>query len=70
MINKIKNIIKGWYYKLTGINFELLEQRMKQCKECSEILYITKNTAICKNCGCELSAKTRVESEICPLKKW
>ena len=39
MIKKIKHILKGWYYRLRGINLELMEQRMDQCKNCSEILY-------------------------------
>lgn len=69
MVKKIKHIIKGWYYRFRGINFELMEQRMKQCRECSEILYLTKNVTECKSCGCFLSAKTRVEDEKCPLNK-
>lgn len=70
MIKKIKNIIRGWYYKLIGFNWELYEQRMKQCNECSEILYITKNTKVCGQCGCVLDAKNRVIEEKCPLNKW
>jgi rRNA maturation endonuclease Nob1 len=70
MVKKIENIIKGWYYKFRGINFELMDQRMKQCRECSEILYLTKNVTECNVCGCILSAKARVEDEKCPLNKW
>lgn len=70
MWKKIKHIIKGWYYSLRGFNYELAEQRMEQCKKCSEILYLTKNVTECNICGCFLDAKTRVEEEKCPLKKW
>lgn len=70
MWKKIKHIIKGWYYSLRGFNYELMEQRMEQCKNCSEILYLTKNVTECNICGCFLDAKTRVEEEKCPLKKW
>ena len=70
MVKKIKHIIKGWYYKLRGFNFELMEQRMEQCRECSEILYLTKNITQCNSCGCFLDAKTRVEDERCPNGLW
>lgn len=50
MIKKIKHIIKGWWHRFRGFNLELYEQRMKQCTECSEILYLTKNEAVCSNC--------------------
>lgn len=70
MIEKIKHIIIGWWYRLLGLNLELFEQRMEQCKECSEILYLSKNEAICKDCGCFLKAKLVLEDEECPLGKW
>lgn len=70
MFKQIKHIIKGWYYKFRGINLELMEQRMEQCKKCSEILYLTKNISECNICGCFLDAKTRVKEEKCPLNKW
>ena len=50
MFKKIKHIIKGWYYRFKGINLELMEERMKQCRECSEILYLTKNVSVCSIC--------------------
>ena len=70
MIKKIKHIIKGWYNRLHGFNWELYEQRIKQCTECSEILYITKNEAVCENCWCPLKSKLVVEEESCPQGKW
>jgi hypothetical protein len=42
---------------------------MKQCKECSEILYLTRNVTECSICGCFLDAKTRVKEESCPKGK-
>ena len=50
MVKKIKHIIKGWWYRFRGFNLELYDQRMKQCTECSEIIYLTKNEAVCSNC--------------------
>ena len=70
MIKKISHIIKGWYYKLLGINLELVESRMSCCNECSDVICITKNTKVCKHCGCFLDAKTRIKEEECPLNKW
>lgn len=69
-MQKIKPIFKGWYYSLRGFNWELAEQRMRQCQECSEILYLTKNVTECSICGCFLDAKTRVEEERCPKGLW
>ena len=50
MIKKIKHIIKGWWYRLRGLILELYEQRIQQCVVCIEILYLTKNEAVCSNC--------------------
>lgn len=70
MVKKIVHIIKGWYYKLRGINLELLNYRMQICDECDEMLRLTKNTKVCNHCGCFLDAKNRVIEEKCPLNKW
>lgn len=70
MLKKIKHIIKGWYYRFRGFNWELYEQRMKQCRECSEILYLTKNEMVCSNCWCPLKSKLVVEEERCPNGLW
>lgn len=67
---KIKHIIKGWYYKIRGINYELMLERIEKCKECSDILYLTKNVSVCSNCWCELKAKCSVEEERCPNGLW
>lgn len=70
MVKKIKRIIKGWYYRLRGVNLELMEQRMEQCKKCNEIVHLTKNVSICSVCWCENKAKCSVEDERCPNGLW
>ena len=55
---------------MRGFNWELYEQRMKQCTECSEILYLTKTESVCSNCWCPLKSKLVVEEEFCPQGKW
>ena len=37
------------------------------CKQCPELLKITKQ---CKKCGCIMPAKTRLAAAECPLHKW
>ena len=70
--NKILNIIKGTYYNIFKKNNELAKYRLKICEQCPERMEIGKNgkTHICKQCGCILESKTRVESESCLLNKW
>lgn len=43
------------------------ESRMAICLMCPEIVPVTHQ---CKQCGCFMKAKTRLESAKCPLSKW
>lgn len=66
----IKNIFVGWYNRIFNKNKDLYNKRMEICNTCDSKLCISSNFNICKECGCELSAKTRVKSEKCLLNKW
>jgi hypothetical protein len=58
--------IRGGFTKLLkGENTQLSKERLKICHKCDERAGI-----LCGICGCWLKAKTRDESEKCPLKKW
>jgi hypothetical protein len=46
---------------------EVANSRMAICRECPELI---KATSQCKQCGCFMNAKTKIEAAICPLKKW
>jgi hypothetical protein len=46
---------------------ELQEERMSICVACPEIISITNQ---CKQCGCFMTAKTKIEVSKCPLGKW
>lgn len=65
----IKNIIIGWYRKLTNKNKNLAEYRLNICKKCPYRKKIL-NEDICDLCGCILDAKVRVENEICYDDRW
>ncbi len=65
----IRNILIGWYNKLFKHNNELYLKRMEICNNCESKLQLTKKESICKECGCVLSAKCRVEDERCVLNK-
>lgn len=43
------------------------EHRMSLCKECPELLPISNQ---CKQCGCFMSAKVKLQLATCPLGKW
>jgi len=66
----IKNIIKGWWYKLTNRNLNLKASRLKICDACEYKKQLTKHVFICALCGCVLDAKARVKDEHCELNKW
>jgi hypothetical protein len=46
---------------------EVANNRMTICRECPELI---KATSQCKQCGCFMNAKTKIEAATCPLKKW
>lgn len=46
---------------------ELAESRMSICKSCPEYF---KATTQCKQCGCFMAAKTKLNMAKCPLGKW
>lgn len=45
----------------------IIKQRLTICKECPELI---QSTTQCKQCGCIMSLKTRLEVAECPLGKW
>jgi hypothetical protein len=46
---------------------EEAERRYSVCKLCPELISLTKQ---CKQCGCVMSAKTKLLKASCPLNKW
>jgi hypothetical protein len=45
----------------------IAESRMNICNQCPELINATKQ---CKQCGCFMNMKTRLEAAKCPLGKW
>ena len=70
IFKKIQSILKGWYYKIFNKNSDLSRKRMAICKKCHSRVHIDIVGDICDECGCVLSAKTRVKDEKCELNKW
>jgi hypothetical protein len=66
-MNKIAAIIKGWWYLLFGKNTDLSKPRTAICALCQ---HKDKRLNSCKECGCFLPAKTRVEDAECPFGYW
>lgn len=46
---------------------EVSDNRYSICLECPELRQATKQ---CKQCGCFMAVKTKLESAKCPLGKW
>ncbi len=46
---------------------DLATQRFDICLSCPELIKVTKQ---CKQCGCFMTAKTKLESAKCPIGKW
>ena len=46
---------------------ELFEKRIKICFDCDRLLKITTQ---CKECGCFMKLKARMQEAKCPLNKW
>jgi len=65
----IKHIIHGWWLYLTQSKeaAKLVEIRKPICDECE---FKNKVLNVCKDCGCFLPAKQRVDDANCPQNKW
>ena len=46
---------------------ELLNDRLAICRACPELIKITEQ---CKQCGCFMAIKTKLEISKCPIGKW
>lgn len=46
---------------------ELSVERFSICKQCPKLI---KTTSQCKECGCFMKAKTKLQKATCPLGKW
>lgn len=46
---------------------EEAKTRFDICKACPELIKLTSQ---CKQCGCFMAAKTKLEKAICPIGKW
>ena len=68
-MGKFTNIVVGHANMVRRKNGELYAKRLEVCKKCVNFLQ-TSLCVKCSYCGCTLSAKLRVKSERCPIKKW
>jgi len=46
---------------------EIADARMDVCRACDRLIQAT---TTCKECGCFMIAKTKLEHATCPLGKW
>jgi hypothetical protein len=46
---------------------EKINNRQDICRECNELI---KPAWTCKQCGCFMKIKTRLDASTCPLGKW
>jgi hypothetical protein len=46
---------------------DVAKERFDLCNSCPELIKLTKQ---CKQCGCFMAAKTKLDNATCPLGKW
>jgi hypothetical protein len=69
--NKFLRIVEGWH----NVTFpdpkieEIAVKRSEICNGCDQVKWVC-GIAVCKLCGCPLTAKCRSLSEECDLGKW
>lgn len=49
------------------VDEHVAETRMNICNKCPELIGLTKQ---CKQCGCMMTAKTKLLQATCPIGKW
>jgi len=49
------------------VDDEISSSRYEICKSCPELIDLTKQ---CKQCGCIMTMKTKLNNASCPLEKW
>lgn len=64
-IQKIKNILRGWYYVAILFDPPYAKERRKVCKTCVHC-----KLGVCTLCGCPIVAKPRIKDEECEAGKW
>lgn len=65
VVKNIRNIVKGFWFAMTGKHEAMMKERIEICNKCSD-----KDGDWCGICGCLLDAKTRVYKEHCPNDLW
>ncbi len=53
--------------KIGRVENQVFIERFEICKSCPEFIKLTTQ---CKQCGCIMSAKTKLPNAECPLGKW
>jgi hypothetical protein len=53
--------------KIGRVDQSIADERLEICLGCPQLI---KLTAQCKECGCIMSAKTKLPNASCPLGKW
>lgn len=69
MLRKVRNIIVGWYKKLSKSNSDFAKERQHICRSCPHLEKFI-GMQFCSICGCEVIAKSEVKDEICLDGRW
>jgi hypothetical protein len=62
--------VKPWDFLNPNTEYaadKLAESRYDTCLSCPELIKLTKT---CKQCGCFMALKTKLQNATCPLNKW
>ena len=69
-MTRITQIFKGFIFYLFSKNQKIYEKRVRFCNVCPRKGKYLGVVDKCKECGCVLNFKTRVEDAECPINKW
>jgi hypothetical protein len=53
--------------RVERVTEEMRDRRYSLCQECPQFISLTTQ---CKECGCVMSAKTKLLNATCPIGKW
>lgn len=64
-MNKLRNIILGWFRFMFRPASPMAKERLKICSTCT-----FRRGYFCGECWCELDAKAEIKDEECPFGLW
>ena len=72
-MSDVRSIAQKLQSRIKKISEDLVvddETRSKRYEICNDCEYLVKATSTCKQCGCFMTLKTKLQRAKCPIGKW